>query len=186
MTSSRLTVPLIAIGVFVLAVALLGGLFAAAGLYNVAADDPHMALTREIIGYTRERSIAVRASGIKVPPLNDPKMLSEGVEHYSAMCTGCHLAPGMGENEMRPGMNPKPPVFASLPRGNPAEQFWVIKHGIKMTGMPAWGVTHSDEEIWNMVAFLQTLPAMSPQQYRALVAASGTHHEHDEPMDMGH
>jgi mono/diheme cytochrome c family protein len=162
------------------------GLFAAAGLYNVAADDPHMALTRHFIGYVRERSIAVRASGIAVPPLNDPKMLSEGVEHYSAMCTGCHLVPGMGENEMRPGMNPKPPVFASLPRGNPAEQFWVIKHGIKMTGMPAWGATHSDEEIWNMVALLQKLPAMSPQRYRALVTASGTHHEHDEPMDMGH
>ncbi len=169
MMSSRLAVPLIAIGLFVFAIAIFGGLFAVTGAYNFAADSPHLQITRHVIRYMRERSITVRAGGIAVPPLNDPKMLSEGVEHYSAMCTGCHLAPGMDENEMRPGMNPKPPILADFPRGNPAEQFWIIKHGIKMTGMPAWGVTHSDEEIWNMVAFLQKLPAMSPQQYRSLL-----------------
>jgi len=107
------------------------------------------------------------------------------------MCTGCHLAPGMTENEMRPGMNPKPPQLASIPALAPATQFWIIKHGIKMTGMSAWGVTHPDQEIWNMVAFLQRLPTLSPQQYHALTSASAGHHEHDEhpgsmKMDMGH
>jgi len=157
----------------------------ASGAYDVAADVQHTALVARLIAFAREQSIESRASGIKVPALDNPKMIAEGEEHYAAMCTGCHLAPGMHENEMRPGLNPKPPVLAALPTGDPREQFWIIKHGIKMTAMPAWGVTHSDEEIWNIVAFLQKLPGMSPARYRALTADAGDHHEHDR-MEMPH
>ena len=150
------------------------------GLFNVAADAPHTAVVAQLIGLTRERSIERRAEEVKVPPLNDPAMIREGAEHYDAMCVSCHLAPGMQENEMRPGMNPKPPVLASIPPESPAEQFWIIKHGLKMTAMPAWGTTHSDEEIWNMVALLQKLSRLSPSQYRALVAQAGHHHDQME------
>jgi len=153
------------------------------GLYDFAADSPHTALVTKLIAVARERSVDVRAEDIKVPPLNDPAMIREGAEHYDAMCVSCHLAPGMPENEMRPGMNPKPPVLAAMPAEDPAEQFWIIKHGLKMTAMPAWGTTHSDAEIWNMVALLQKLPHLSPAQYRALVAQAG--HHHDE-MEMHH
>ncbi|HKU54241.1 MAG TPA: cytochrome c [Rhizomicrobium sp.] len=167
------------------------GLFAVFGIYNIAADTPHLSLTRQFVGYVRQRSIAVRAASIVAPDLTNKQMIAEGASDYEAMCTGCHLAPGMAENEMRPGMNPKPPVLASVPALAPTTQFWIIKHGIKMTGMSAWGVTHSDEEIWNMVAFLQRLPTLSAQQYRVLTGASAGHHEHDEhsdsmKMDMGH
>ena len=174
-----------AIGIVAVAL-VLGAMLAQFGAYSVAADAPHLALTRAIIGYIREQSIESRADAIKVPSLGNPKMIVEGAEHYSAMCTGCHLAPGMRENEMRPGMNPQPPILWKLPPGDPAEQFWVIKHGIKMTGMPAWGITHSDEEIWNMVAFLKVLPKLSPAMYRALVVSSGQHRDQDMPMNVEH
>lgn len=151
------------------------------GAYDVAADSPHTGPVASLVGFARERSIDMRAEGIRVPPLSDPKMTADGAEHYAAMCTGCHLAPGMGENELRPGLNPMPPDLALLPPGEPAEQFWIIKHGVKMTAMPAWGKTHSDEEIWNIVAFLQKLPHMSVGQYRALARNAGTHH-----AGMGH
>ena len=168
------------------AIVLMAGLatiFAFSGIYDVAADTPHTALARMLIAAARERSIESRLGDVKVPPLDDAHMIADGAADYDAMCTACHLAPGMGENEMRPGMNPKPPLFWHTQHGDPREQFWVIKHGIKMTGMPAWGVTHSDEEIWNMVAFLQKLPSLSPPQYRAIVASGGDHHDHDH-MDM--
>lgn len=158
-------------------------LFAFSGFYNVAADAPHAAVTKSLIAIIRERSIENRLSGVKAPPLGDTHMIADGAADYDAMCTACHLAPGMAENEMRPGMNPKPPVLWRMKHGDAAEQFWIIKHGIKMTGMPAWGVTHSDEEIWNMVAFLQKLPQLSPAQYKAVVASGGAHHDHDH-MDM--
>jgi hypothetical protein len=58
-----------------------------------------------------------------------------------------------------------------------AEEFWVIKHGIKATGMPAWGVTHSDDMLWDVVAFLRKLPDLSPAEYQALVENAPSHDE---------
>jgi hypothetical protein len=142
-----------------------------AGLFNVAADDPHWRLTHRLIELTRERSIAVQAHDVGAPPaLNDPKFIAAGGQEYAEMCTGCHLAPGMEETEMRTGLYPKPPNLAEPGRHrSPAETFWIIKHGLKMTGMPAWGLTHDDQRLWSMVAFLQQLPTLSPTQYAALV-----------------
>jgi mono/diheme cytochrome c family protein len=178
-----------AIAAFVAVALIIAAIVMATGAYNVAADAPHTAFVRALIGFARERSIEVRARDISVPQLDDSKMIADGASDYDAMCTGCHLAPGMAENEMRPGLNPKPPLLAHGHAGHAAEEFWIIKHGIKMTAMPAWGFTHSDAEIWNMVALLQKLPGLSPAQYHALVAQSGDHHTHDHddaPTGMSH
>jgi mono/diheme cytochrome c family protein len=51
--------------------------------------------------------------------------------------------------------------------------YWSIEHGIRMTGMPAFGPTHSQEKIWGLVAFVRQLPKLSPQQYSALVTTEG-------------
>jgi mono/diheme cytochrome c family protein len=83
-----------------------------------------------------------------------------GAEHYDEMCVECHLAPGKEENELRAGLNPKPPKLAAPgDHRTPEHDFWIIKHGIKMTAMPAWGVTHDDRSIWAMTTFVQKLPA---------------------------
>ncbi len=89
------------------------------------------------------------------------------------MCTGCHLAPGVGDNEMRQGLYPQPPNLSQPRDRSPAQLFWIIKHGLKMTGMPAWGVTHDDEAIWGLVAFLQQLPTMDAAAYAALTRDDG-------------
>jgi hypothetical protein len=108
-----------------------------------------------------------------------------GAEHYAEMCTGCHLAPGMKDTEIRAGLYPRPPNLVEHgAHRKPAEMFWIIKHGLKMTGMPAWGVTHDDQGIWGIVAFLQKLPDLSPQQYEELVTqgrAAGHTHGGEEP-----
>src|SRR6185312_11200826 len=132
---------------------------------------PISALVQSIIEVARDRSVESRADGIAVPKLNDAGLIADGASHYDAMCTGCHLAPGLKENEMRPGMNPKPPILADFPADDPAEQFWIVKHGLKMTGMPAWGTTHTDAEIWEIVAFLQKIHSLSPEKYHALIKA---------------
>jgi mono/diheme cytochrome c family protein len=157
------------------------------GVYNVAADAQHTVPVRTFINFVSDHSVAARDGDVVVPPLNDPKMIAAGAAHYDSMCTGCHLAPGKKENDIRAGLNPKPPSFARRRRpGNAAEQFWIIKHGIKMTAMPAWGATHSDADIWNIVAFFQTMPKMTPEAYKAVVASAGDHHDQDMPnMNMG-
>ena len=157
-----------------------GGVFIYSGSYEIGADVPHAQLVYEALETLRDRSVEKHAADIRVPPLDDPGRIAEGAEHYAAMCTGCHLAPGMNDSEIRPGLYPQPPELATQKDENPAEQFWVIKHGIKLTAMPAWGATHDDQAIWNMVAFLQKLPTLTPQQYAQLTANAGSEHEEHE------
>jgi mono/diheme cytochrome c family protein len=154
------------------------------GFYDFGADAPHWASVEHFIALARNRAVAARARAVVVPPFTSA-MLADGASDYDAMCSQCHLAPGMADNEMRPGLYPAPPAydrFASLTAG---EEFWVIKHGIKMSAMPAWGRTHSDAEIWNMVAFLQKLPALTPAGYKAATKLAEGHHAMDQ-MDMEH
>jgi mono/diheme cytochrome c family protein len=178
--------------VAILAVAGMAALaFAYSGSYDVAADQPHWELTSQVIAEVRERSVAVRAESVTVPNLADPALIALGAEHYAGMCTGCHLAPGMGDNEMRQGLYPKPPDLTEQRDRSPAQSFWIIKHGIKMSGMPAWGVTHDDEAIWGLVAFVQQLPTMDAAGYAALTGeAGGPDHDHAEhehgDHDHGH
>lgn len=167
-----------------LLVAIAGAVILFFGLYDFGADTPHWAPFEHAIAFARARAVTVQARAVVVPAFN-AGMLADGASDYDAMCTSCHLAPGMEENEMRPGLYPHPPTFERFAALNAAEQFWVIKHGFKMSGMPAWGRTHSDAEIWNMVAFLQKLPGMTPAAYKALTKAAEGHHDMDH-MDMDH
>lgn len=145
------------------------------GFYNVAADDPHTAPVYRLLETMRERSIQARAGQLEVPAdLMERERIVQGSGNYNAMCMGCHLAPGMDGTELSRGLYPAPPNL-SRSTVEAAEAFWVIKHGIKASGMPAWGESMDDEYIWNMVAFLQELPGLDAGQYQALVASSGGH-----------
>jgi mono/diheme cytochrome c family protein len=176
MKALRLTL-IISVALLVLAAA-----FVYSGMFSVAADEPHWAMTERLLNTLRERSIAVRADEVTAPPsLDDPKLIANGAAHYSEMCKGCHLAPGGQDTEIRAGLYPKPPKLAEIGiRESPGKTFWAIKHGIKMTGMPAWGTTHDDEAVWSLVAFVKQLPAMSPEKYAELTAGSETEHSHED------
>ena len=152
------------------------GAVAYLGLINVGADDPHFPAVHAFLTMARDRSIEVRSKDIEVPNLNDETLIKAGAGNYNSMCIGCHLAPGVAETELSQALYPAPPNLAKEGvDGNPATAFWVIKHGIKATGMPAWGKSMGDPYIWGMVAFLNQLPKMDAQQYQALVASSGGH-----------
>ena len=144
------------------------GAYIYSGQYNIAADEPHWFATAKIIETLRDRSIDRRARDIIIPDLEDSRLVLKGADQYEAMCAGCHLAPGMDNSEIRQGLYPEPPDF-SRARIDPARAFWVIKHGIKMTGMPAWGRTHDDITLWSIVAFIGKLPEMTPQAYKEMV-----------------
>jgi mono/diheme cytochrome c family protein len=156
-------------------VAVGAGAFIWSGAYNIAADDPHWPLTERVMETVRDRSIEARLSGITVPDLDDESLIRTGAGNYDAMCAGCHLEPGEDHTELSVGLYPAPPNLGRDRIDDPAEAFWFIKHGVKMTGMPAWGKSMEDEPIWGMVAFLQQLPGMSADQYHELVEASEGH-----------
>jgi mono/diheme cytochrome c family protein len=166
----------------IVVLALLAYAYAWSGFYNIGADSPHEPITYRFLGMVREHSVQRHAKDIRVPSLNDPALILKGAGQYAAMCTGCHLAPGMRDSEIRAGLYPQPPNLSQQSVA-PREAFWIIKHGIKMSGMPAWGTTHDDQTIWSMVAFLQKLPGMTPAQYKDIVAKAPP--DEDMDMDMG-
>jgi mono/diheme cytochrome c family protein len=155
-----------------------------AGVYDVAATAPHWRVTTWLLETVRIRSIKAQASGIPLPAgLEEPAKLVIGIGHYAAHCAVCHGAPGVPKGDIARGLYPPPPDLAkTAPVYTPAELFWIVKHGIKMTGMPAW-TDHSDEELWATVAFVEKLPGMSEQDYASLVVASLAHGGHDHAGD---
>jgi mono/diheme cytochrome c family protein len=155
------------------------------GVFDVAADAPHGVVFRWVAQTTRERSIAVRAIGIKVPDLDSPTLLAAGAKEYAHLCVGCHLAPGVADNEFRKGLYPVAPPLAGAEfarddgEAAAARRFWIIKHGIKSSAMPAWGMTRDDDAIWSLVAFLRKLPLLEPEAYAKMTADAAPEHSEE-------
>ena len=150
------------------------------GLFDVSADTPHSRLIHFLIETTREQSVERSVRDVIVPAnLAETDRIRRGAGNYAAMCVECHLAPGKKNSEIRMGLYPAPPDLSQLAitqTDMAARQFWIIKHGIKASGMPAWskgGI--EDEAVWDMVAFLQQMPALTADQYAALVESSDGH-----------
>jgi mono/diheme cytochrome c family protein len=164
-------------------VVLLGAILVYSGAYYVGADRPHWSVTSWLLNQTRDQSIRAHASGIAVPAgFDDATRIVAGASHYAEHCAVCHGAPGVERGDLAKGLYPRPPNLADVARRyTPGELFWIVKHGIRMTGMPSWG-DHSEDELWATVALVQELVEMSAQDYAKLVAASGAQggHRHDE------
>lgn len=165
----RLRVVAIWVAATVLVLSVGGFLFAASGLYNVAASKGHFAVTELFIEFALRRSIATHSMGVEAPPLGDPDLLQLGAGHFESGCAPCHGTPGEPNNPIVRRMLPAPPPLSEAVAGMPAdEMFWIVKHGLKYTGMPAWVSQERDDEVWAVVAFLRALPDMEAEDYRAL------------------
>ena len=176
MPRRRLPIVLATLAAVVLLTALVGSAVIFTGAYDVAATTPHWPVTERLINTARVRSIKARATGIQPPAtFGAEQSLMMGTEHFAAHCAVCHGAPGVPKGDIAHGLYPPPPdLAASTKLYSDGELFWIIKHGIKMTGMPSWA-DHSDEEIWATVAFLKKLPGMTEQEYARLVMAAMAH-----------
>jgi mono/diheme cytochrome c family protein len=139
------------------------------GLYNVSAINQDRGITRWVLNTTMDNSVEHYSKGLTAPNLNDTSMIREGIAHYKEMCEICHNAPGKEPSELSKGLNPHAPDLIRIGfRMDPVEVFWITKNGIKMTGMPAWGPTHSDEKIWAIVAAVKKLHDISPRVYNSI------------------
>ncbi len=161
--------------VLFLAFVVLVVLFLVSGTYNIAAVEPQSAVVNQLFATLRDQSIAKHSQDIQPPSLTDPALVQSGFREYHSMCFSCHGAPGHKPSEIGRGLNPKPPQLdaeAVQVRGD-AELYWIIKNGLRMTGMPAFGPIHEEKELWSIVAFLRRLPEMDAQAYDAMVEAAG-------------
>lgn len=149
--------------------AALGAAFVWSGLYDISATDQHLRPTFAAIRVTMERSVERRAKGIEVPPLGDPAQVARGFALFRAHCVQCHGAPGVAPEAFALALRPLPtPLVRTGRERSPGYIYWVLKHGIKMTGMPAWEYRMREADLWATVAFVKRLPGLSPAQYRAL------------------
>lgn len=166
---------LASLGLLLLLLAIAAVAYAYLGFYNVAATDPHFDAVRWSLDTTMERSIerhATREVG-EAPPLDDPAKLQTGAHHFvEEGCVTCHGGPGRTPAGFAAYMKPEPPDLSkAAAERSDTELFWVMKHGLKMTAMPAFGPTHDEAELWAMVAFVRRLPEMSAAEFESLTAA---------------
>ena len=149
--------------------------FVYSGAYNVAATRAHWQPMYWLLQITALRSISRRARDIAVPDLSDDAKITRGLQLFQSYCVECHGGPGVAPADFAKGLEPGAPPLAQTAREwQPAELYWVVRHGIKMTAMPAWQYRMADADLWAVVAFLRRLPELSPSDYRALVQQHGT------------
>ena len=143
------------------------------GVYDVSATSPHTSIVESGLRYVMERSVQARAANVQVPPeldLMDPQLAEQAIGHYAVVCAPCHGAPG---SPSAPWMQLYPPApdltaAAAVEAWTDQELFWIIKHGIKDTGMVAVPPGHSDDDVWALTAVVRQLPRMTPARYQAL------------------
>jgi mono/diheme cytochrome c family protein len=146
------------------------------GAYNVAATEEHTSFVRWAFATTFRSSVQQRAADLIPPEGITPSMLETGASDYKAMCEHCHGGPGAERSEWASGMRPRPPYLAeAAPHWELREVFWLVRHGARMTGMPAFGPTHDERTLWGIAAFVKELPAMTPEAYAALTGPEAGH-----------
>lgn len=157
------------------------------GVYDVSASRPENRVTKWVLSTTMKRSVRVHARGIKAPDAVDQNTLDEGFEHYDEMCVTCHGAPGIDPSETGQGLEPSAPDLSKVAETwSPGELFWIIKNGIRRTGMPGFGVTHPDDKIWAIVSFVNKLPGMTPGEYEAIKKRVAPEDESEMDPDPSH
>ena len=162
---------LLGMALAVVIVAVVAGVLFWTGAYNTAATVPPSGLEKAVAGAVFKKSVARRAPKA-TNPFSGPDAVRAGLAHYREMCVICHGAPGVDASEIGEGLNPPAPdlTLGGVQAKSDGELFWILQQGVRMTGMPAFGPTHKDPEIWKLVAFLRHLPQITKDEQAALKA----------------
>ncbi|MGY6554962.1 MAG: c-type cytochrome [Wenzhouxiangella sp.] len=154
------------IGLFVAAWIIVGGRFDV----SVAAQLPQP--IHDLIHQTRVNAVRREARGLQAPAvdLDDEVLLRSAALRFQTLCADCHHPPGGQPASLAQSLNPIPANLTEAARKRSLEElFWVTKHGIRMSAMPAWGNHHGDEALWTLAAFIQRFPAMTAVDYQNLL-----------------
>jgi mono/diheme cytochrome c family protein len=140
------------------------------GRYSVAAAEPHYGVVRDALGSVYRASVERHAGELEPPELGDER-INAGALVYAEECARCHAVPGGERLAWVEGLRPVPP---HLPRdGTPfgtSEIYWIVDHGVRMSGMPSWRGVLSEEEMWNVAALVARMPDLAEKDYEARLA----------------
>lgn len=159
-------------------VGVLGGMLGIAllplsGLLPISAAPGQPAVLDWYFNMAAQQAITLRSLGVTVPSLDMPGMAERGAGHYDMVCADCHGSPAQPPRQLARDLSPSPPLLGErMEQWHPrARVFWTVKHGIRHTAMPGWPSQMRDDEVWDMVVFLEQLPSMNAQAYRDLTLA---------------
>jgi cytochrome c553 len=142
-----------------------------AGFYNVAASVPHYPLTRGFIDFALKRSVSFHSGGVEQPDLDNAALVDLGARYFEFGCAPCHGSPASPRNPVSRQMLPAAPALSrTAHEWTQQELHWIVRNGLKYTGMPAWAGEGRDQEVWPLIAFLQALPDMDAAGYRSAAA----------------
>jgi cytochrome c553 len=163
-------ITLFKVGALLMILGIVGLLVAASGIIPIKASSGHWAITAWLLEFSMRRSVATHTLGTDSPALDEPWLVLKGAGHYETACRPCHGSPGLERPVTVQAMTPAPPYLPpDIANWQPEELFYIVKHGVKFTGMPAWPTLERDDEVRAMVAFLLALPKLDAEQYRRLV-----------------
>src|SRR5438552_528094 len=140
------------------------------GYYSVAGTAEEPAIVKWALTHVRQASVSHYAKDTPPAGFDDPAQVQAGARAFSERgCVNCHGAPGVNWAKFSEGLRPDPPDLKELAdHRRPQDLFWVVKHGIHMTGMPSFGLIEvPDREIWTIVAFVKKLPSVSEEDFKA-------------------
>jgi mono/diheme cytochrome c family protein len=148
---------------------LIGAAFSWSGIYDVSAAEQHTKAVYWIIEASMRRSVHAHSAGEPMPsavPSTDG--LRRGLAVYHAQCERCHGGPGVAPEAFALGMTPTPANLAdTADRWKTGDIYWVVKYGLKMTGMPSWMYRLSEQEMQDVATFISSeLRDLSPDEYR--------------------
>lgn len=168
-TASKTKRWLFRITVFLLIAGFGGFLFVASGIMPIKASSGHWAITAWFLDFAMRRSVITHSLGMNTPQFDDLALVVKGATHYEFGCRPCHGGPHLPQPVIAGKMTPHPPHLPpEIPKWQSEELFYIVKHGVKFTGMPAWPAQQRDDEVWAVVAFLLKLPNLSADEYHKL------------------
>jgi cytochrome c553 len=161
--------------VLMIVAGVVGAAVVVTGVAPIKASNGHWAITEAFLQFAKRRSVAAHSMLIKVPPLDEERLVAIGAGHYDFACRPCHGSPALEQPRIARQMLPRPPdLRLTSQRLDPEDLFYIVKHGIKLTGMPAWPARQRDDEVWAMVAFLRKLPQLDARAYSELARGGVT------------
>jgi mono/diheme cytochrome c family protein len=162
-----------------------------------STKDPPSALEIAIARSARDMAIPSSAKDMKNPYPATAENITAGLQHFADHCSACHGNDGSGNTEMGPNLYPKAPDMRLPETQNltDGELYYIITNGVRMTGMPGWGPSHTPEDTWKLVLFIRHLPQMTPLELKNMTQfnpksydddddAGGTPAKEDEKKDQ--
>lgn len=152
--------------------ALCVGFVLAGGLVDFSASKPPGRIEQRLATFALDRSIERHAPKGANPLGRSPAAVAAGLALFRTHCVTCHGGPGVDPTEAGASLNPPAPglTLARIQARSDGELQWIVSNGIRMTGMPAFGASRSEEEVWQIVAALRRLPRLSPGERRVLAS----------------